>query len=292
LGFGSGGFAYYNYNTSTDILYDGLVEPDGDLLVAGDTSKTSFAPTRPTLGRFRANGTLVPSFGTGGILRVLDADENVYNGWFGDVVRLPDGRLVAAGGIGDTVGYSYFLIARFYDNICGNGILEFGEDCDDGNHIAGDCCSATCHFDPEGSVCGDDGARCTADTCDGAGTCTHTPNVRPFCRHTTIDARSELRIDDRAGATKDVIAWKLAKGEVVGLGELGNPQTVTGYTLCGFDFSGSPSGAMLFELHAPPAGTCGSKPCWTQASSGFRYRNAAGAADGTFKVKAGAGRQG
>ena len=56
---------------------------------------------------------------------------------------------------------------------CGNGIVEPGEQCDDGakNGAAGDCCSAGCQFEPTGTSC-DDGNACTVgETCNGAGTC-------------------------------------------------------------------------------------------------------------------------
>src|SRR5262245_1917353 len=56
--------------------------------------------------------------------------------------------------------------------ICGNGILDPTEQCDDGNTVAGDCCSPTCTFEPAGQAC-DDGNVCTINsTCDGAGVCT------------------------------------------------------------------------------------------------------------------------
>lgn len=57
--------------------------------------------------------------------------------------------------------------------LCGNGEIEFPEQCDDGNTTDGDCCSATCRYDAPGTACASDDNQCTADQCDGAGVCTH-----------------------------------------------------------------------------------------------------------------------
>jgi len=55
--------------------------------------------------------------------------------------------------------------------ICGNGIVEDVEQCDDGNLTAGDCCSPTCTFEPALQPC-EDGNFCTRNTtCNGAGVC-------------------------------------------------------------------------------------------------------------------------
>src|SRR5262249_26166411 len=37
--------------------------------------------------------------------------------------------------------------------VCGNGAVEAGETCDDGNTQDGDCCSATCQTEGAGQVC-------------------------------------------------------------------------------------------------------------------------------------------
>jgi cysteine-rich repeat protein len=50
---------------------------------------------------------------------------------------------------------------------CGDGHVDTGEQCDDGNKIAGDCCSPTCTFEPATTVC-----RASAGACDVAETCT------------------------------------------------------------------------------------------------------------------------
>ena len=63
-------------------------------------------------------------------------------------------------------------------SVCGNGVVEGGEACDEGagNGTPQSCCTATCR-----GVC-DDGNRCTDDHCDstgGAFVCTHTDNSAP-----------------------------------------------------------------------------------------------------------------
>jgi cysteine-rich repeat protein len=59
------------------------------------------------------------------------------------------------------------LLAGLLDT-CGDGHLDPGEECDDGNTRSGDCCSATCRFEPAGSSCL---AGCSPHTCNGAGQC-------------------------------------------------------------------------------------------------------------------------
>jgi cysteine-rich repeat protein len=87
--------------------------------------------------------------------------------------------------------------------VCGNGVLQSGEQCDDGNTTDGDCCSAICTFEPadtpcnDGSVCTldekcnptgacvgtpidcNDGDLCTADSCNPQSGCVHTPDASP-----------------------------------------------------------------------------------------------------------------
>jgi cysteine-rich repeat protein len=50
--------------------------------------------------------------------------------------------------------------------VCGNGILQPGEFCDDGNTTDGDCCSSTCTVEPPGSqTCGDGICEVTVPEC-------------------------------------------------------------------------------------------------------------------------------
>ncbi|MBI3799118.1 MAG: hypothetical protein HY268_19400, partial [Deltaproteobacteria bacterium] len=97
--------------------------------------------------------------------------------------------------------------------VCGDGVLDAGEQCDlggglSGNGTAGTCCTGSCTFKPisvcrpsagvcdaaesctggnancpadafaaAGTGCPDDGNVCTLDQCDGANTCQHTANA-------------------------------------------------------------------------------------------------------------------
>ncbi|HEV7735568.1 MAG TPA: hypothetical protein VGR62_25560 [Candidatus Binatia bacterium] len=53
---------------------------------------------------------------------------------------------------------------------CGDGIVDAGEQCDDGNVTSGDCCSVACTAESNGNVC-DDGNPCTTSSACGDGAC-------------------------------------------------------------------------------------------------------------------------
>jgi cysteine-rich repeat protein len=60
---------------------------------------------------------------------------------------------------------------------CSNGVIDPAENCEDGNHLDGDCCSARCILDAAGTTCTNDGGVCTDDVCNATGTCTHVANT-------------------------------------------------------------------------------------------------------------------
>jgi cysteine-rich repeat protein len=66
------------------------------------------------------------------------------------------------------------VIGRRHLPVCGDGYVDAGEQCDDGNTLNGDCCSSTCQIDPVGSACSDGNACTTADACSGS-TCVGGP---------------------------------------------------------------------------------------------------------------------
>jgi cysteine-rich repeat protein len=92
--------------------------------------------------------------------------------------------------------------------VCGNGFVEVGEACDDGNTVAGDCCAADCQLEPVGSACTADGVACTTDACDATGRCIPAPDaaacddVNP-CTADACDRETGCTYVPQAGACAD-----------------------------------------------------------------------------------------
>ena len=123
--------------------------------------------------RFSASGTVDPSTGTfsvTGAIETLCADF-AFTGT-GDGEELT-GTAVAHC-ISGTQGPGAFLLTK-----CGNGLIDPLENCEDGNAVDGDCCSARCRSGPPGTACASDEQSCTDDVCDASGTCTHVPVTGP-----------------------------------------------------------------------------------------------------------------
>ena len=166
---------------------------------------------------------------------------------------------------------------------CGNGIRTAGEACDDGNLTAGDCCSPTCQLEATGSPC-DDGDPCTnVDACN-AGTCGGVFAPASGC---AAASGGRLTLKDQSGRPRQ-LSWQWsgtggAFGDPVGGG--------TRYALCLYDTAGGmPS--LRVRAAAPAGGFCGSKPCWKATSTGFVYRSATELAGGMrqLSLKAAGGR--
>src|SRR5439155_1494972 len=91
----------------------------------------------------------------------------------------PEYRIVAATGsytADGTLGRQRLWAAAIatYRSTCGDGTLDPGEQCDDGNNLNGDCCSAACQIEAAGTVC-----RPVAGVCDMAETCDGTSPTCP-----------------------------------------------------------------------------------------------------------------
>jgi cysteine-rich repeat protein len=108
----------------------------------------------------------------------------VYRDPNGDVALTP--RLLSQGIV-------YLEIA---EEKCGNGILEAGEQCDDGNRSDADCCGSDCAPRNDGQPCNDfngctgtegsvdhcSGGACVGGDCDVGTTCPHPCGVQGSCQ--------------------------------------------------------------------------------------------------------------
>src|SRR5262249_11356187 len=80
------------------------------------------------------------------------------------------GSYSASGTLSSVTGWAAAITT--YRSRCGNGIVDAGEQCDDGNSANGDCCNASCQYEAAGGTCGGASSTCDpAHTCDGTGTC-------------------------------------------------------------------------------------------------------------------------
>ena len=64
------------------------------------------------------------------------------------------------------------------------------------------------------------------------------------------------------------------------LTDFGNPTVDTDYEFCVFTRDLVASGLARVAAPLSAAQSCGTSPCWTPASGGFKYRDVAGAAGG------------
>jgi uncharacterized delta-60 repeat protein len=165
--FGTNGTVRTPLSAGFDLAFALARQPDGKLVVVGQAD--SGADQDAAVARYTTSGALDPTFGVGGWLTLpVGFDDDVLYG----VALQPDGRIVAAGRAWTTPTNLHFAVLRLLnDPICGDGTVAPGEECDDGNTAAGDCCSPACRREPAGTECGTDADPCTGRFCDGAGAC-------------------------------------------------------------------------------------------------------------------------
>lgn len=177
---------------------------------------------------------------------------------------------------------------------CGNGVVDAGEQCDDGNlGRLGDCCALGCTVRPDGASCSDGlfcngqettclGGACQVGTppcpfqCDEmTDTCVRGCGTAPVSCRTAKRSRLVVKNDTVDG--KETLAWKWTQGESTSQAEFADPTSGTDYALC--IFAGLPP--TLIGQAVVPAD--GSK--WSIAgSTGFTYKDAAAAAAGITKI--------
>lgn len=115
---------------------------------------------------------------------------------------------------------------------CGDGTVDPGEQCDDGNLEDFDCCSVECLLDVQGAECTGDGSLCTDDVCDADGTCTHPANTAP-CDDGNACTRTDTCQQGSCVGANPVICAPLDQCHVAGecnrvTGDCSNPNAPDG----------------------------------------------------------------
>ncbi len=87
-------------------------------------------------------------------------------------------------------------------SVCGNGIHESDEECDDGNPLANDCCTSSCRRSLAGASCDAPTGECTMAKCDESGQCVAQPIVG-ICD------------DERACTVNDMCVGTICTGDAV-----------------------------------------------------------------------------
>lgn len=200
------------------------------------------------------------------------------------------GSRVAVGIIPDQYDPSdplrYGAVLVFATPICGNGVLEGLEECDDGNTLEGDCCAAACTLDAAGTACGPATDLCTTGQCDGTGSC----NLGPWDGCFPAD-KLRMKLLDASEDQLDHLTFRLRA--VDGGTSLGDPLAATDYALCLFDHS---SGSLALGLTAEAGRLCSGDSCWKARTRPnrqmFEYRDRLREAGGLARFHIDAGPHG
>jgi cysteine-rich repeat protein len=144
--------------------------------------------------------------------------------------------------------------------VCGDGATQLGcgEECDDGNTESGDGCSDTCTSE-FGSACG--------------------PTPAADCARPVAAGKSSVLIKIGSTEKSDGIGWKWGRGATTPKNDFGVPSIDTSYALCVYA-----GGARVASMSIPAGGVCRGRPCWSESTSGFTYKNADAAPQGVTKL--------
>ncbi len=104
-GFGTGGQVTTNFGPGSNEQANAVVVQSDGRIVVGGYSGADFDPANAALARYLADGTLDPSFGTGGL---VTTDFGAVSAEIRALALQSDGKIVAAGRVGDD-----FLVLRY-----------------------------------------------------------------------------------------------------------------------------------------------------------------------------------
>lgn len=143
---------------------------------------------------------------------------------------------------------------------CGNGRVESGEACDDGNAIDDDCCSATCMARPPAATCRSDWGKASVQVAE------------------TRFGRERIKVDFK-------------KGPALAASDFGDPANASAaYSLCFHDANDNLAGALTVDRAGE---ACSGEPCWRNLGTrGFLYKDRLAASHGVTRMRLVAGAAG
>jgi cysteine-rich repeat protein len=170
-----------------------------------------------------------PATGALSLLRTLDPEGTPSSElWAGALAVSADDAFVYRGGFEPKSVHVFTGVGEASVPPCGNGTLDGGEGCDDGNTAAGDCCSATCQPEADGGACSAGGICSPAGQCqDGACVAGEVP-CADAALSLTSDSPPRIEVDCR-------LCGEPAKGKckAVGYQSLGGPDCKDGKKVTG-----------------------------------------------------------
>jgi len=157
---------------------------------------------------------------------------------------------------------------------CGNGTVESGEECDDGNDVEGDGCTGACTSCGNGVTASteecDDGNLVDGDGCS-AECLSDCPTSPPAgCAEA---GTSSLVMKDASISTR-LVDWKWSRGEATSKADFGNPRSQGAWTACLWS-----AGNLAMTAHVPASAL------WQEKTKGWLYKDARGSADGATKIQ-------
>jgi len=121
--FGNGGQFTMALGTDTDQAFSVLQQPDGKLVVGGETWNDSATPIRFAVGRFLSDGAPDPSFGKAGIAIVSVGPQGLSG--IRRILLTPSGKIVAVGYAGELANTFDFAFVQL--NSDGTLDTSFGD---------------------------------------------------------------------------------------------------------------------------------------------------------------------
>lgn len=181
--------------------------------------------------------------------------------------------------------------------MCGNGTLDPGETCDDGNTNDGDCCASDCQVAAsDGTSCTEPsqclvGGTCGGGTCQGAQVYCHPcltcsppdgciPPTDALCEGTQPTYSRFTVRNHPTNPDRDTLSWTWKGGSPIAQSDFGSPASITDMTLCVYDKEG-----LKMSTTIPAGESCSGDGCWKPRKNGWCYGDSTEAHDGIGRVR-------